>query len=52
MCLSLGATFFQVLGAVLKKWVWTVSRLQSRYKEAVYFLPLSSFDQPWKDDRV
>ena len=47
MCLSLGATFFQVLGAVLKKsfmalfygWSSTASRLQSHYKETVHFFP-------------
>ena len=39
-------------------WGSTASRLQSHYKETVYFLPLSfqiflvSFDQPRKDERL
>ena len=58
MCLSFGATFFQVLGAVLKKWVElsqgyrAATRRQFTFYHQVPRNSWYSFDQPWKDDRV
>ena len=40
--------------AIFNGWASIASRLQSQYKEAVYFLPLRShsFDRPRKDERL